>query len=482
MFYKIISSILSLLVGFAFSSVSYAKDFKGTSQYYIADLSTKNMALKFARDSAKQAALEQAGTFVTSLSESKKGLLTKDDIKVVTLGVAKLKPNSEHINYSAPDQNGIVTLSYSAIFDIDEKEVEKNIINYQINSKELKEATLKVENQQNFIKELGVLYQELQKKYANANNDKTTYSHSITNIREGLSASEYRKIADDYLINLDFKNALIYYKKELESYNRIGFSSTDNYTNNNKILAMHGIAMCYNGLHQNEQVETILEEALKLAKEDHFKAFLLTQLAKARMAKGERIDNVINLISKALSIYAGDEIYSERMGVYCTFGKWEKALEDYERLSEENKKALWNISIAAVCYAWTGDADKALQLDALRSKYDKKFESDYGLIYTNYKYIWSFARGKAYFERYGKNRNIEDIDKAIHNFTAFLNTAPVNDLYLVHAYFHRGVCYAEKKDYKSAYNDAMMVLTINPDYEPAKLMIKLIEEEQKNRY
>ena len=109
------------------------------------------------------------------------------------------------------------------------------------------------------------------------------------------------------------------------------------------------------------------------------------------------------------------------------------------------------------------------------------YESQYAEIYNHFKYLFPYVRGKAYFMRYGKNRNKDDIDKAIKEFTTYLDLAPANDFYLFQAYFHRGVCYCEKEDFKSAYNDAMMVLTIKPNYEPAKLMIKLIEEEQKER-
>ena len=64
--------------------------------------------------------------------------------------------------------------------------------------------------------------------------------------------------------------------------------------------------------------------------------------------------------------------------------------------------------------------------------------------------------------RYEKTESKEDVDKAIQEFTAFINLAPANEPYVVEAYFHRGVCYGIKNDIKSAYNDAMMVLTIKP--------------------
>ena len=79
---------------------------------------------------------------------------------------------------------------------------------------------------------------------------------------------------------------------------------------------------------------------------------------------------------------------------------------------------------------------------------------------------------------YGKTRNVDDINTALKEVTTYLNMAPANDYFLAAVYYYRGVCYGEKGDYKTAYNDAMMALTIKPDYEPAKLMIKLIEKEQ----
>lgn len=482
MFNKFYSVIVPSLAILAISCIGYAKEYRGISEYYVADLTTKEIAVNFARDKAKQNALEQAGTYVTSLSESTNGVLTKDDIHVVTLGVAKLKPKSEQINYTAPDQDGAVTLSYSAVFEIDENEVEKNIKKYQIDNKELKEEKIKNENQQNFIKLLGESYREQQKKLVNEKNiDKTEYNKAIRQIKEGLNAVEYGEIADSYFINLDFKNALLYYEKELEAYNKTGNNSTKEYLNNNKLLAMQSIALCHYELHQNDQAEIILEEALKLAKEDRFKAKLLAQLAKAQMIKGENKDKVINLINQAVAIFPDDKTYFERMDVYFTYKEWRKALEDYDRLSEESKKSPSNAFIAAFCYAEIGDTDKAFQLDALMSKNHKQYESVYGLLYTRLKNFWSYVRGKAYFMRYGKNGSIGDIDNAINEFTEYLNVTPVNDFYVLPAYFHRSVCYGEKKDYKSAYNDAMMALTINPNYEPAKLLLKLIEEKQKER-
>ena len=480
--HKIFSVSVPLLAFLAFSCTGFAKEFKGTSEYYVADLTTKEIALNFARDKAKQNALEQAGTYVTSLSESTNGLLTKDDIKVVTLGVAKLKPNSENINYTAPDQNGAVILSYSAVFDIDDKEVEKNIKNYQISSKELREAKIKNENQQNFINELGSLYQELQKEFTNAKTNKKSYNDSIINIQEGLSASEYRELANKYFDKFDMENALIYYKKELESYDKSYINSSEKYKNINKIYAMMGIATCYSNLHQIDKAEAILEDALKIAEEDRFKAKLLSDIAIARMNQGAKFDDVINLLNKALIIFPDDDVYASRMNTYFTYGNWRKALEDYERLSEDGKRSPAITGMAALCYVEIGNADKALQLDAIITKNYRMYESQFGkTILDHYKYIFPFIRGKAYFTRYGNTRDEGDIDKAIKEFTTYLDLAPANDFYLFQAYFHRGVCYCEKEDFKSAYNDAMMVLTIKPNYEPAKLMIKLIEEEQKER-
>ena len=482
MFNKFFSVIVPSLAIFGFSCIGFAKEFKGTSEYYVVDLTTKEIALSFARDKAKQNALEQAGTYVTSLSESTNGLLTKDDIKVVTLGVAKLKPNSEHINYTAPDQSGTVTLSYSAVFDIDDKEVEKNIKKFQIDNKELKEEKIKNENQQSFIKHLGELYKEQQKKLINKKSkDKTDYNKAISQIREGLNAVEYREIADSYAKKLDAENALIYYKKELEAYNRAGINVPEEYNNICKICTMKHISFCYSELHQIEKAEAILEEALKLAKDDSLKAGLLSDLAMVQIKKGEKLDIVINLINKALSICPDDQIYSDRMALYFFYGYSQKALEDYERLSKERQQLPHVALLAAICYAYNGNYEKALQLDELISNKNKMFESEWGLAYTNYVFNWSFVRGKAYLMRYEKTESKEDVDKAIQEFTAFINLAPANEPYVVEAYFHRGVCYGIKNDIKSAYNDAMMALTIDPDNEQAKSLIKMIEEEQKEK-
>ena len=90
MLFRFLVKTILLLVMFT-NSIVFAKEFKGTSEYYIADIQTKNTAIIFARDIAKQSALEQAGAFVSSLSLSSKGLLQKDDIKSIFYPKISLK-------------------------------------------------------------------------------------------------------------------------------------------------------------------------------------------------------------------------------------------------------------------------------------------------------------------------------------------------------------------------------------------------------
>ena len=75
---QVLVVICTLITVLCINTHVKAAEYKGTSEYYIADVETKSMAITFARDLAKRNALEQAGTYIISLSESKNSVLQSD--------------------------------------------------------------------------------------------------------------------------------------------------------------------------------------------------------------------------------------------------------------------------------------------------------------------------------------------------------------------------------------------------------------------
>lgn len=121
--FKINTILLFLLILFSTSCFAKEATFVGRSEYIIA-VGTGADAEAIALEDAKRLALEQAGTYLESLTIVENNAVTIDRIKVIARGTAKLVPGSIRKQYSTIDSStGAQKLVLEAQFAIDPDEV-----------------------------------------------------------------------------------------------------------------------------------------------------------------------------------------------------------------------------------------------------------------------------------------------------------------------------------------------------------------------
>lgn len=121
--FKINTILLFLLILFSTSCFAKEATFVGRSEYIIA-VGTGADAEAIALEDAKRLALEQAGTYLESLTIVDNNTVTIDRIKVIARGTAKLVPGSIRKQYSTIDSStGAQKLVLEAQFAIDPDEV-----------------------------------------------------------------------------------------------------------------------------------------------------------------------------------------------------------------------------------------------------------------------------------------------------------------------------------------------------------------------
>ena len=126
---------------------------------------------------------------------------------------------------------------------------------------------------------------------------------------------------------------------------------------------------------------------------------------------------------------------------FSELGRYERAIEDFNRALEINPRYALAYNNRGAAYAKKGDLDRAI------SDFNRAIEINpgYADAYVN--------RGLAYY-------NKGDLDRAIFDFNRALEINPRD----VEAYVNRGAAYADKGDLDGAISDFNRAIEINPGY------------------
>lgn len=427
--------IAVLLLLLMISNISFAKDFLGTSEYFITDPATKNIAIEFARDKAKQSALEQAGVFVTSISESSKGVMTKDDIKAVTLGFARFKPDSEKAVFSKPNQDGSIVLSYSAIFSIDEKEIETNLVRLKQDNRAIENLKLQILSEQKALFELENRYKDLQKKYTTlaTEKEKSDYKNAIVEVQNDLNAMGYFKIAVDCMTRENYKDALVYFDKTLEKYSDYASNNPRPWLKDFLASIFHQKGQIYMFDNQLVQAEAFFNSAIQINPDNYWTYAFLSMLYV--MTKNE--SKAISAANTVIRLNPDDDMsYAGRMSVYGSFKKYKEACADFWKLKNPGPQATY----AGWWYLLDKDYKNAIRVFDMALQYNPLDVPAY------------HGRGRA-------NAGLKRDQDAVNDFTKAVTLDPTD----FHAYAERGVSYVYLKQYQQAYNDAILALSHNPN-------------------
>lgn len=138
------------------SCLASEKIFTGSASYIMSNYESEYDAVINALKYAKRDAIEQSGTYIESITKTIGNEVTIDEIKMVTIGVARLIPNSIEKNFESKDEEKFVTLHLKAKFAIDDSLLYQTITSEKNNLKrDLKanELYLQAITKKNEIKE-----------------------------------------------------------------------------------------------------------------------------------------------------------------------------------------------------------------------------------------------------------------------------------------------------------------------------------------
>lgn len=149
---------LAVLISLIVASVCNAKmiDIRETAEYSVGDGETKAAATEKVIAIARRRAIERAGVYVQSYSKTEMGVLTNDEIEVVSATVMKDKEKPVVVLSLSPTGNILLTANVVITIDTDD-------INQYINDS--KERKLKADISDTSQKETEEKYNKLQKHY-----------------------------------------------------------------------------------------------------------------------------------------------------------------------------------------------------------------------------------------------------------------------------------------------------------------------------
>jgi tetratricopeptide (TPR) repeat protein len=408
---KVKPILWSLMLSFLFVLPAWAelKSFTVKVQAFIGDNQTKNDARNLATLEAKRQALEQAGTYIESLTLVKNSVLQKDEILAFTGGVSKTEIISEKTIVSGNSFG----LEVTAKVTVDTASVENRIKQYMHNKEALeREKELLSRNQRlekemrDYKKQLELLKSSQAVQILRASKGKSIENKlSATEwFEKGYQANgqkRYQEAVKHYSqaiqLDPDYKDA---YNNRGIAYYRLGLhpQAIADYTkligmDPHYILAYSNRGIVYYGLKQYPQALADYNQAIRL---DPRYAMAYSNRGALYQIQGQ-LTQALADYNKALSLDPNEiTTYINRGKTYRSLKQYAQALADY---------------------------NKAISLDP-----------QYAKVYN--------SRGNVYYE-------LEQYPQALADF----NKAISLDLTYAQAYTNRGLVYHAQAKYPQASAD-----------------------------
>ena len=369
---------ISLVAGFSFS-VAAPQIFEADGECTMGDtgLETVAVAQNTARSNARRAASEKAGVFVYSMSETEKGVLTKDQVTILSASLLRIEdekitpepiPNTSAVKYIChikawidPDEVLKAARDFSAEKTENQVKMQKDQDVYRVQNEtemvELREQYKKSVDDAAKRQEVAVAIKR--------NEDKVTASQIYQNGSECYNRGDSAEAIKLYnqAISLDGKYAA--------PWTGLGwvYSDQEQYAKaaecfQKAIELYDGFAVPYNGLsyahNYNKDYKKAIEYGEKAIQLDPNYAAAWNNVGLAYSNLGE-YGKAVEYYNKAIAIDANDEIPLANLGnVYYKQKEFDKALEYYQKstaINQSHANVWYNLGNI---YGQKGELDKAI--------------------------------------------------------------------------------------------------------------------------
>lgn len=373
-----------------------------------------------ARKDAKRAASEKAGVYVESMSEVKKGLLTKDEVRTISANVLEVQSDP----VTAEVLGGLVIRYHCHITVL----VDTDIVTSQLNKgrEKLDDRVRMGKDQEKYTAQNDKELATLKERYKKASEpERQEINQEVKRNEEKFTATQWNEKGIQNYTKGDYTAAIDCYKKAVE-------------TDSKYSAPWSGLGWVYQDQKEYDKAIESFQKAIDLYAEF---APSWNGLAYAYNYKGE-YDKAIGYCQKAVELDATYAAPRNNLGyAYSKLGRYDEAIACYQKAIELDAKdgAPW--ANLGTVYDKLGDNDKAMEC------YRKSVELEDGDANA-----WNglgYAHSKA-----------GDFDQAIKSFERATElkpkyAAPWNGL---------GYAYNQKKKFDKAVRCFKKAVNIDPDY------------------
>ena len=374
---------------------------------------TGEIAKEGAKMSAIQAAQDQAGIYVSSLSVMKNSSLSQDEIATIVSDVVRVDEKNIKYETSILGDSDVQVVKYRASVTvyIDTDSLKKNIDAWRQKEEEKRQILViaNANNRKSIV--------ELNRDVSDAENmikrgaEKADIQMRLTEIERKTLAMKKNKEGNELYMQGNYQEAMKLYNEAIQI--KPDFSWP--YNNRGGI---------YLTLGNYQQAINEYNKAIEL---DHKNAFSYGHRGSAYYELGNKKQAIADY-NKAIELDPKSEYaYIKRGIAYSNLGNKEQAIADYSKAIEINPKQAAAYNNRGRAYLMLGnyrqaidDCTKAIELNPKAIELNQNFAYSYNI------------RGYSYYCLGNKKQAIADYTKAIELYSKFAQ-----------AYYNRGICYKE---------------------------------------
>ena len=462
---KWVAIMLVFCIIYSFSSISAvgaeSHSFYGIGEYTMGGFETINVAEQRALQNAEQNALEQAGVFVSSFTETENLKITKDEIRVITSGIIKI--SQKNLIKSTTSLGDIhITAKIMAIIDTDE--IKTNLKNtQQLEQLAIQYHQLEEQNKAQ-AQELDRLKAVEKSNGKLSKNELEAKGHILDNAFLANSKIKeaqilYRKTdfqTANYLlaeaIQIDPDNFMAYTVKALVDISRndkkAGIYDATKALEFNKSLSMNSMLYTVRGLCYllSRQPELALVDFNQSIAIDPHNAYVYADRGRAYLQL-KQLSKAMDDLNRSIALAPNQsQAYSYRAICLGLYGDYKGSVADLTRVINGDEHSAETYALRAHNYIMLHEY--SLAINDFNQAIMLKAEPEY---YIN--------RGQTYAKMGRQIKAIQDTTKAI-----------CLDANNAKAYFYRAKLYIAQKDYHLALDDINSYLALDPSNSKAKVL------------